>query len=303
MKNIWTLLPILALIAFTIPGNNYNPYGIIRHDTEIEKYRALGSEPQYLSVGRYSVSENITDYAVGVLIAKNWVLTASHFVQDSSVWKLGDNFYRTKRIIKHPKLKPNAEETQWNGWDMALVELEKPVMDVKPAKRYYGNKELGKTITKIGYGYIGNGISGLDDPRVQEKLGGQNVIDAIGGTFENRDFSTSVMICDFDSPESTAMNHFGSSEPLELEIGGSKGDSGGGIFMKEDRETYLVGIVSGALNRQIKYGSLMALARVSTANEWIDSVLKKDKIAEHKKTYFVKYLERLKVQLNVMSNF
>jgi hypothetical protein len=158
---------------------------------------------------------------------------------------------------------------------MALIELDKPVGDIKPASRYYGNKELGQIITKIGYGYIGNGKLGLSTPREQLKLGGQNVVDVIGGEFENRQFSTNVMISDFDSPESPELNHFGSSIPLELEIGGSKGDSGGGIFINDNGQYFLIGIVSGALNREIKYGSVMALARVSTANKWIDSTIYK----------------------------
>ncbi len=275
MKKILFLLPVLVLTAFSLPKNNFKPFGIIRHDIDIKKYIELGQKSEFDCVGRYSESIESNDYAVGVLISPKWVLTASHFVQDTSFWKFGDNFYKTKRIIKHPKLKPGSEEAQWNGWDMALIELDKPVLDITPAKRYYGNKELGQTITKVGYGYIGNGKTGMDNPRKQEKLGGQNVIDAIGGTFENRKFSTDVMVCDFDSPDNPESNHFGSPIPLELEIGGSKGDSGGGIFMKENGETFFVGIVSGALNRQIKYGSVMALARVSTANEWIDSVIEK----------------------------
>lgn len=269
------LLILLLTTAFALPKLNLTADGIIRHDEKIQKYKELGLKPTYSSVGRYSVSESVTDYAVGVLIAPNWVLTAAHFVQDSSVWKFGNGFYQTEKVIKHPKLTPDAQETQWNGWDMALVKLKKPVSDIKPAKRYYGNEELGKTITKIGYGYLGNGMTGLENPRVQERLGGQNVVDAIGGIFENRKFSASVMVCDFDNPKSSELNHFGSGIPLELEIGGSKGDSGGGIFMEYDGETVLIGIVSGALNREIKYGSVMALARVSTSNHWIDSVVSK----------------------------
>lgn len=272
MKN-WTLIPILALTAISFSKSN-SKAGIIRHDMNIKKYIELGQMPEFDCVGRYSESIESTDYAVGILISPKWVLTASHFLQDTSFWKFGDRFYKTKKIILHPELKPDAEETQWNGWDMALIELEEPVLDIAPAKRYYGNKELGQIITKVGYGYIGNGKTGMDTPRKQLKLGGKNVVDAIGGTFENREFSTNVMVCDFDSPESAEYNYFGSPIPLELEIGGSKGDSGGGIFMKENGKTFLVGIVSGALNRQIKYGSVMALARVSTANEWIDSVIK-----------------------------
>lgn len=45
--------------------------------------------------------------------------------------------------------------------------------------------------------------------------------------------------------------------------------------MEDDGQLFLVGIVSGALNREIKYGCVMALARVSSANEWIDNVLYK----------------------------
>ncbi|MFP2995616.1 trypsin-like serine protease [Spongiivirga sp. MCCC 1A20706] len=246
---------------------------MIRHDTDIDKYRKLGKQTKYNCVGRYSISPTEEDYAVGILISARWVLTAAHFVEDSSVWKFGNNFYQTKRIIKHPNLKPNAEEPQWNGWDMALVELNEPVLDIEPAERYRGDEELGRIITKVGYGYFGNGKAGLSLPRTQEKLGGQNIIDAIGGMFEGREFSTRVMVCDFDNPENPQSNHFGSSIPLELEIGGSKGDSGGGVFMDDNGTTVLVGIVSGALNRQIKYGSVMALARVSRANDWIDSVV------------------------------
>jgi hypothetical protein len=267
------ILPILATGLILLSFDVRNFFGIIRHDVDIAKYREMGRQSDFECVGRYSISETEEDYAVGVLITSQWVLTAAHFVQDSSVWKFGDNFYRTKRIIKHPKIEPNAEETQWNGWDMALVELENPVVNIKPAERYRGNEELGRTMTKLGYGFIGNGKAGLSTPRTQEKLGGQNIVDAIGGIFEDREFSTSVMVCDFDNPENAESNHFGSPIPLELEIGGSKGDSGGGVFMEDNGTTVLVGIVSGALNRQIKYGSVMALARVSKANEWIDSVV------------------------------
>lgn len=273
LNSVALLILLVFSTSATLPLIAYKPDGIIRHDTELAKYRELGNRSEFYCVGRYSESVESTDYAVGVLIAPNWVLTAQHFVRDTSVWKFGDTFYKSKRIIKHPEIRPDSEETQWNGWDMALIELEEPVLDIAPAKRYYGNKELGQTIIKIGYGFRGNGKTGMETPRKQEKLGGENVVDAIGGTFENRVFSTSVMVCDFDSPETEAFNHFGSPIPLELEIGGSKGDSGGGIFMEDNGQMVFVGIVSGALNREIKYGAVMALARVSKANEWIDSII------------------------------
>ena len=253
--------------------DTYLSTGIIRHDTDIEKYREMGARPEFECLGRYSVSEASQDFAAGVLVSPTWVLTAAHFVEDSSVWMFGGAFYETKRIIKHPKLLPGAEEAQWDGWDMALVELRSPVTNVKPANCYRERDELGAIITKIGYGYVGDGQAGMKNPRRQERLGGQNTIDAIGGNVDGRTFGTDVMVCDFDSPTTDQFNRFGSAVPLELEIGGSKGDSGGGVFVNKNGQWQLVGIVSGALNRELKYGSMMAFARVSSANTWIDSVL------------------------------
>jgi hypothetical protein len=247
--------------------------GVIRHDTPIDPYREIGARPEFNSVARYSPSPESHDYAAGVLISKTWILTAAHFPNNVSVWSFGSSFYRTKRIVRHPRLEAGATEAQWNGWDLALVELDRPVVDVQPAIRYRGNEEVGAVVTKIGYGYVGDGINGLKSPAVQERLGGENVIDAAGGTVDGRQFGTDVLVFDFDSPVNGGTNRFGSAEPLAFEIGGAKGDSGGGVFMRHDGQWQLVGIVSGALNRHIRYGSMAALARVSSANAWIDSVI------------------------------
>ena len=251
--------------------------GMVRHDVDLQRYRELGRRSEFNAVGRYSTSPDSKDHAAGVLISPRWILTAAHFPADISVWSFGSSFYRTKRIVRHPKLEPGATEAQWNGWDLALVELDRPVEDVKPAIRYRGHEEVGAIVTKIGYGFVGDGLNGLKAPGVQERLGGQNVIDAAGGTVESRRFGTDVLVFDFDSPVDPATNRFGSAEPLVLEVGGSKGDSGGGIFMRHRGEWKLIGIVSGALNRHIRYGSMAAVARVSSANAWIDSVVGKDR--------------------------
>ena len=104
-------LLILLLLATTLILVSFNPtcfFGMIRHDVDIEKYMEIGKQSKYDCVGRYSISESKEDYAVGVLISSQWVLTAAHFVQDSSVWKFGGNFYRTKMQRKH-----NGQDGIW----------------------------------------------------------------------------------------------------------------------------------------------------------------------------------------------
>src|SRR5262245_18868366 len=124
------------------------------------------------------------------------------------MWNFGSGTDKTKRIVKHPNLKVGATETQWDGWDLALIELDHPVTNVVPAARYRGRKEVGALVTKIGYGYLGNGLDGLKSPAVQERLGGQNVIDAAGGIIEGRRFGVDVLVFDFDSPLSPSNNVF-----------------------------------------------------------------------------------------------
>jgi hypothetical protein len=270
MKLFGLLISLLFINSVSVTNK---VTGIIRHDVDIERYRDLGRRPEFSCVGRYSSTVTNDDYAAGVLIADRWVLTASHFIGDSSVWMFGDKYYKSKRTVVHPKIESGASERQWTGWDLALIELKEPVTNVKPASRYYGSAEVGSIITKIGYGYIGDGLDGMKSPRTSERLGGQNTIDAAGGIFESRPFSEDVLVFDFDSPISSSSNKFGSANPLDLEVGGSKGDSGAGVFGQFNSEWKLVGIVSGALNREIKYGSVAGLARVSSANDWIDAVI------------------------------
>lgn len=278
------LIPLLPATIYSplINLNNHIdllPRGIIRHDVNIEKYRELGKQPKFECVARYSINDSIEDYATGVLVSPSWVLTAGHFLQDSSVWFIGGQYYKSKRTIKHPLFKSKFPERkhQFDGWDMALVQLEVPVLNVKPAIRHRDKMELGQVMYKIGYGWHGDGVNGETIPYIQNRLGGTNTIDSIGGLVGDLDISTDVLLADFDSPDTPQFNVFGSAIPQDLEIGASKGDSGGGIFIEYNGDLELVGIVSGGLSRLTTYGSMMSMSRVSSANEWIDSIINSPK--------------------------
>ncbi|MEZ5391559.1 MAG: trypsin-like serine protease [Bryobacterales bacterium] len=118
--------------------------GMIRHDVPQSLYRDLAKQSDFVSVGRYSDSPDSNDYAAGVLVAPRWVLTAAHFVGETSFWTFGEQQFRGIRVIRHPKLERGATETQWTGWDMALVELDRPVTHIKPAERYRGCADVSQ---------------------------------------------------------------------------------------------------------------------------------------------------------------
>ena len=169
-----------------------------------------------------------------------------------------------------------------DGTDIALIELDRAVQNVKPANRYRGSNEIGKTMTKVGYGCIGDGLAGMSVPPTQERRGGNNVIDAAGGKFKDWTVSENVLVCDFDDPHDTKLNQLGDTKPVDLEIGLSVGDSGCGWFINDDGSWKLVAIASGFLPNEgeprdrnnPKYGAVFAGMRVSAANKWIDEVLK-----------------------------
>jgi hypothetical protein len=82
---------------------------------------------------------------------------------------------------------------------------------------------------------------------------------------------------DFDNPHSVANNVWGDATPLPLEGCVAPGDSGGGLFMTIDSQTYLAGVISfvastGGSQNSV-YGNLSGAGRVSTAMPWITTTV------------------------------
>lgn len=239
----------------------------IRDDVPDSSYLALAASPQYDCVGTFVNSWGYT--GSGVLIAPDWVLTASHnlFAATSGTFTIDGVSYTSTQVIRNPGYQ---DGNPLGGSDFGLVHLSASVTAVAPATLYTGSSEFGQVGTFVGFGFTGTGLTGyktLDN----KKRACQNMID---GDFGNPSI---LMGSDFDNPNSAADNVFGDATPLPLEGSVAPGDSGGGVFVTIDSQTYLAGVISfvgassGTANGS--YGDVNGFGRVSAFVPWIDSII------------------------------
>lgn len=287
-----TLHAIVALAV--VLGSDHCAAGIIRHDRNEEDYRKLGLAEEFRCVVKVGIKPLGLPVKFGgsaVLITPRWVLTAGHVGRTVPVKKLrfqfGDEEFRAIRRVPHPDFAAEWKNSGMgvvSGGDLALVQLDRPVPNIRPAMRYHGEDEVGRTLTKVGYGVAGDGKNGLKRAGTPVRSGSNNVIDAAGAKLGKVEVNTRVLLFDFDDPDKPSSNQLGDASPLDLEGGVSIGDSGGGWFIKDDGKWKLVAITSrripssGDLNddqsqADLYYGAIGLGIRVSTANNWIDEVI------------------------------
>jgi hypothetical protein len=255
-----------------------------RHDVRDHRYISLANG--YPSVGRFI---NGFSNGSGVLIAPQWLLTASHnfmFQTAPFAFEIGGELYRIDWSKRHFAALPQPYAADFMR-DIALAHLDRPVNNIVPAQLYAGNDELGMVVTIVGYGMPGDGLHGVPIHGSQRhKRAGQNIIDAIGnydGSQVTVDASGRLIFYDFDSPTRIreARNWFGGSHiPLSLEAMSTSGDSGGGVFVDTLRGRKLVGINSGvfpgaAAGPSHEYGIISRNVRVSSFIGWINETMSK----------------------------
>ncbi|WP_342218465.1 serine protease [Spiroplasma endosymbiont of Amphimallon solstitiale] len=184
------------------------------------------------------------------LISPNWLLSAHHVFEgatpkDIDRIEIEFKFYNQKneivvikRKIKNFMTWANSKEPNWTH-DIALVQLNKPIYDIKPISLY---DKLEKPKTNTIATVIGKGVCGVDN-------NGNRI-------FPNKLQEANIPILD-DSvskdPRWTFPNGWNpKTEILAGIITGDKritaapGDSGGPLFIKQNDKDVLVGIVSGA---------------------------------------------------------
>lgn len=253
-----------------------------RHDVPDWQYSQLAGS--YASVGRLI---NGFSNGSGVLIAPQWVLTASHNVMFRTAplaFAINGEVYPVDWSKRHFAALARPYAADFTR-DLALIHLTRPVSQVAPAQLYPGDNEAGMVVTVVGYGVPGDGVQGAPVGGSQEhKRAAHNVIDAVGyydGRQVTVDASGTLLFYDFDNPPtvSEAKNWFdGSNTPLALEGMMTSGDSGGGVFIETPNGRQLIGISSGVFpgvsaGSSHLYGIVARVVRVSTFIGWIHATM------------------------------
>ncbi len=238
----------------------------IRDDVPDSDYLNLGANSAYAAVGLLVNSWGYT--GCGTLIAPDWVLTAGHMLDaaTSGTFTINGTAYTSDAIVKDPGWNGNA----FGGNDFGLVHLSTPVTSVTPVTLFTGASAIGQTATYVGYGFTGTGLTGWKTFDGQKRAF-QNVVD---GDFGN---PALILGSDFDNPNTTANNSFGSPIPLPLEGCVAPGDSGGGVFLTIGSQSYLAGVISAVVatdgNANASYTDVSVLGPISAAMPWILSVV------------------------------
>src|SRR6185437_6804100 len=229
------ILLIFVLFLFVLTSQA----GIYRHDRKESQYAALAAQPQFDCVGQLWRGDEL--YGSCVLVGSKYVISAAHcFIEssyrpdtivqgnqtivayqpyDQHVGRDSDYsviYNGTRYHCKKLKIYPDYMDTATNdGLDVAFMELEEDVKDVKPAIISGAFDELHADVTGVGYGVSGPADKPGEIAKGSKKLAGENVIDSLGGYVLND--NPTIMFCDFDHPTDTSCNKMGSSVPRDLE--------------------------------------------------------------------------------------
>ena len=283
---------LAALAGLMLQSANTVLAGTILDTVGDESYLSKGSD--YVSVGEFyyktgNPRKPLFDFsASGIVIVNDetngeaWVLTAAHVVDKSTymifsldgVQNPDAQVYQATEWYAHPDWTGRVSD----GSDIGLVKFNTSI-EVEPAMYAVSDYEPlspGATVTSVGFGMTGTGVTGAVEYD-GNKRAGQNIVDYI-------DTLSNVFFSDFDAPGGLEeqYEYDGTVDvdpyPLDLEFLIASGDSGGGVF---DDQGVLVGINSflwAPTDNQpdADYGDLSGHTLVSAFADWIYGVIAGD---------------------------
>jgi secreted trypsin-like serine protease len=248
----------LIFISFYIVSISTNAI-VIRHDVADTNYIAKATD--FPALATFYV-----DGAHGTLIDPNWVLTAAHAtfcVAPNSYVMINGRARAIKQLYVH------ADYTPGKSHDIALVELNEPVLDVEPVSIFTASNELNKNIWFIGVGGTGNGLMG-------------ETIDNAENNGVLRKAQNTVIMA--EGPLlGFVFNQDEDALPLEGVSGG--GDSGGPAYLQSNNGMKLLGISSrpeGVFSAIGVYGITEVYSRVSFFQTWISQIMAADPLTQQK---------------------
>lgn len=285
---------LITALAAALAGNA--GASVIRHDMAPEAYEALlDGTTSVGSVWSGDEGSGEGESGSGTLIAPSWVLTAAHVVEgDSTRFVLNSEIYEADEVVIHPEWDGRV----FNGYDIALIRLDRSAHGVTPAAYSTELDPIGQVSTFVGYGQSGDGLTG----RVGDSgtlNAGQNTLDAVGSDFWFL-LDDSLLMADFDYvyplditqsgnnalgqtqiptalSGSTHINRMGDADPLPLEALPGGGDSGGGVFIEVDGQPVLVGTVSMTMSwdgsNNSGYTDMVGVVSLASADGWIQSTV------------------------------